>query len=134
MLNSFRLVTPLACVAALLVALTACSQYGKNAFYGHMFAQDYAQAAQMLSAPSDIDLNSDGSLLITDRAGNATIVPAVQLPFMAAELPPKPKFAGSTLMATGPATDGILDYPVVTLYVNFSDGEAHIEGVDVYGK
>ena len=131
MFKTFRLAAPLACAAVLLTSLTACSQSGKDAFYGHMFAQEYAEAAHMLSAPSDIELNSDGSLLITDRTGNATIVPAVQLPFMAAGSPANPKFPGSTLMATGPDTDGTLDYPAVTLYVTFSNGEAHIEGVDV---
>jgi hypothetical protein len=98
-------------------------------FQGHMYAQRYGQAAALLTPPSAVALESDGTLTLTDRAGNATSVPAAQLPFKVSERPASPRFPGRTMMAIGPSVAGISDFPMVTLYVAFDGGEAHIEGV-----
>ena len=94
-----------------------------------MYAQRYEQAAAILTPPSAVALEPDGSLTLTDRAGNATSVPAAQLPFKVSERPAQPKLPGNTMMAIGPSTGGVSDFPMVTLYVSFDGGEAHIEGV-----
>ena len=83
----------------------------------------------MLVAPSALEVAPDGSLALTDRAGNSTAVPAAQLPFKVSGPPAEPRFPGRTMMAIGPSTGGISDFPMVTLYVSFDGGEGHIEGV-----
>jgi len=115
-------------VIALFIGSRSSSQ-ARSAFFGHMFAQRYDQAAAILTPPSAVALESDGTLTLTDRAGNATSVPAAQLPFKVSERPAEPRFPGRTMMAIGPSTGGVSDFPMVTLYVSFDGGEAHIEGV-----
>ena len=125
------LAVPIAAIA-LFIGSRSSSQV-RGAFFGHMFAQRYDQAAAILPPPSAValgsDLESDGTLTLTDRAGNATSVPAAQLPFKVSERPAEPRFPGRTMMAIGPSTGGVSDFPMVTLYVSFDGGEAHIEGV-----
>ena len=123
----FLLAVPIA-VIALFIGSRSSSQV-RSAFFGHMFAQRYDQAAAILTPPSAVALESDGTLTLTDRAGNATSVPAAQLPFKVSERPAAPRFPGRTMMAIGPSTGGVSDFPMVTLYVSFDGGEAHIEGV-----
>lgn len=69
---------PIAAIVMLLGSRSAAGAQGT--FQGHMFAQRYDQAAEMLVAPSALEVAPDGSLAITDRAGNSTAVPAAQLP------------------------------------------------------
>ena len=76
---------------------------------------------------AELELQPDRQ--VADRAGDATSVPAAQLPFKVSERPAEPRFPGRTMMAIGPSTGGISDFPMVTLYVSFDGGEAHIEGV-----
>ena len=121
------LAVPIAAIA-LFIGSRSSSQV-RSAFFGHMFAQRYDQAAAILTPPSAVALESDGTLTLTDRAGNATSVPAAQLPFKVSERPAAPRFPGRTMMAIGPSTGGVSDFPMVTLYVSFDGGEAHIEGV-----
>ena len=121
------LAVPIAAIA-LFIGSRSSSQV-RSAFFGHMFAQRYDQAAAILTPPSAVALESDGTLTLTDRAGNATSVPAAQLPFKVSERPAEPRFPGRTMMAIGPSTGGVSDFPMVTLYVSFDGGEAHIEGV-----
>ncbi len=118
---------PIAAIVMLLGSRSAAGAQGT--FQGHMFAQRYDQAAEMLVAPSALEVAPDGSLAITDRAGNSTAVPAAQLPFKVSERPAEPRFPGRTMMAIGPSVAGVSDFPMVTLYVSFDGGEAHIEGV-----
>jgi hypothetical protein len=121
------LAVPIAVIVMFLDTRSAAS--AKDSFQGHMYAQRYEQAAAILTPPSTVALETDGSLTLTDRAGNATSVPAAQLPFKVSERPAQPKLPGHTMMAIGPSTGGISDFPMVTLYVSFDGGEAHIEGV-----
>ncbi len=118
---------PIAAVVMLFGSRSAAR--AQSTFQGHMFAQRYDQAAEMLVAPSALEVAPDGSLAITDRAGNSTAVPAAQLPFKVSERPAEPRFPGRTMMAIGPSVAGVSDFPMVTLYVSFDGGEAHIEGV-----
>ena len=122
------LAVPIA-VIALFIGSRSSSQ-ARSAFFGHMFAQRYDEASAMLTAPSALEVAPDGSLVLTDRAGNTTSVPAAQLPFKVSERPAEPRFPGRTMMAIGPSTGGISDFPMVTLYLSFDGGEDHIEGVD----
>jgi hypothetical protein len=126
------LVVPIAVIALFMGSRSAAR--AKDTFWGQVFAQQmfgqrYAEAAAMLVAPSALEVAPDGSLALTDRAGNSTAVPAAQLPFKVSEPPAEPRFPGRTMMAIGPSTGGISDFPMVTLYVSFDGGEGHIEGV-----
>jgi len=121
------LVVPIAVIALFMGSRSAAR--AEDTFRGQMFAQRYAQAAAMLVAPSALEVAPDGSLALTDRAGNSTAVPAAQLPFKVSEPPAEPRFPGRTMMAIGPSTGGISNFPMVTLYVSFDGGEGHIEGV-----
>jgi len=121
------LAVPIAVIAMFISNKSAAG--AKDSFQGHMYAQRYDQAAAILTPPSTVALESDGTLTLTDRAGNTTSVPAAQLPFKVSERPAEPRFPGHTMMAIGPSTGGISDFPMVTLYVSFDGGEAHIEGV-----
>lgn len=121
------LAVPIAVIAMFISNKSAAS--AKDKFQGHMYAQRYDQAAALLTPPSAVALEPDGTLALTDRAGNTTSVPAAQLPFKVSERPAEPRFPGRTMMAIGPSTGGVSDFPMVTLYVSFDGGEAHIEGV-----
>jgi len=53
-----------------------------KAFAGDLYHERYEQAAEMLVAPSALELAEDGSMTIVDHAGQSTVVPAGRLPFM----------------------------------------------------
>lgn len=103
-------------------------------FASHVHAGEYETAATMLSAPSGIEVQPDGTLVLTDRNGTSVSVPADKLPFAvsgAARADSK-RFSGatSTMLALGSSAHGILDSPPVALHLSIDGGGVHIEGVD----
>jgi hypothetical protein len=52
-------------------------------FVGHLSHERYEEAARMLVAPSAIEVDSSGGVVLVDHAGNRTAVPKARLPFLA---------------------------------------------------
>jgi hypothetical protein len=100
----------------------------------------YEKAQAMLAAPSSIEAAENGELVLTDWAGNATTVPAQNLPFLSAQLledePSRdsavlpPRVNEFTMVALGESEGGILLNQPVRLYLQADGGKVHIEKVD----
>jgi len=127
---------PALAVAALLLGIALVAWWlerpGRTTseFAHHLYSESYEEAARMLRSPSALEVASDGGLILVDRAGASTAVPATKLPFNivlddAEEFPHDFK-----MIALGSSTDGILDTPPVILYLSVDGGQVHLEGVD----
>ena len=82
----------------------------------------------MLSAPSAIEVASDGGLTLVDQAGNATAVSEARLPFHSGG--GKPDGPGDfSMTALQGAKNGQVDEPVV-IYLGLDGGKIRIERVD----
>ena len=82
----------------------------------------------MLSAPSAIEVASDGALTLIDHAGNSTTVQKARLPFLSGG--GKPDGPGDfSMTALQGAKDGQVDEPVV-IYLGLDGGKIRIERVD----
>jgi hypothetical protein len=89
----------------------------------------YKEAAEMLTAPCSIKLETDGGLRLVDRAGKSTVVPPGQLPFKVGG--GRPDAPGDfSMTALGSATNGILDAPAIIMYLSVEGGRICIDQVD----
>ena len=98
-------------------------------FAGHLYHQRYQGAASMLRPPSALEVSPDGSLILVDKNGSATPVPAAKLPFIVGgrEGGPENDFK---MTALGRSTNGMLDPPPVTLYLSVDGSWVQIEAVE----
>ena len=99
-----------------------------EAFVGHLSHERYAQAKQMLQAPSDIKVVSEGGIVLVDRAGNSTTVAAERLPFIVGggKLDGPGDFSMTALQNL---RNGQLYSPGVIAYLSIEGGKIHIERV-----
>ena len=97
-------------------------------FVGHLSHERYEDAAQMLSAPSAIEVASDGGLTVVDHAGNSVTVQEARLPFLSGGGEPDgPGDFSMTALQGG--KNGQVDEPVV-IYLGLDGGKIRIERVD----
>jgi hypothetical protein len=91
-----------------------------KAFVGHLSHERYEEAEQMLQAPSAIKVASEGGIVLVDRAGNSTAVPAERLPFFVGGGQPNGPgdFAMTALQGS---TNGWLNSPAVIAYESEHD-------------
>ena len=99
------------------------------AFGSDLYHERYQEAAVMLRPPSALDVDSDGGLILVDKAGRVTNVPKNMLPFKVADGDGGPEH-DLRMMALGPSTNGVLDSPPVTLYLSGGGGRITIEAVE----
>jgi hypothetical protein len=97
-------------------------------FVGHLSHERYEEAALMLSAPSAIEVASDGGLTVVDHAGNSATVQEARLPFLSGGGEPDGPGDFSMTALRG-AKDGQADQPVV-IYLGLDGGKIRIERVD----
>lgn len=99
-----------------------------EAFVGHLSHERYAQAKQMLQAPSDIKVVSEGGIVLVDRAGNSTTVAAERLPFIVGggKLDVPGDFSMTALQNL---RNGQLYSPGVIAHLSIEGGKIHIERV-----
>ena len=127
---------PALAIAAVLVALALTAWWSQRperttqAFVGHLSHERYEQAARMLLEPSALEVSSGGDLILTDDAGEVTVVAATKLPFLVAGGNDGGPDHDFEMTALGSSTDGVLDTPAVTLYLSVDGGMVRIEGVD----
>ena len=95
-------------------------------FVGNMYHERYEEAAGMLLAPSALNVESDGSLVIIDRNGRSITVPKIQLPFIVGGHDHEQEH-DFNMTALGPSTEGILHDTPVTLYLSVVGSEVAIE-------
>jgi hypothetical protein len=99
-----------------------------GAFVGHLSHERYEEAAQMLIAPSAIEVDSSGGVLLVDHDGNATAVPEARLPFLAGGGRPDGPDDFSMTALQG-SQNGRVEGPV-TIYLIVEGGKICIERVD----
>lgn len=99
-----------------------------KAFVGHLSHERYEEAAQMLIAPSAIEVDSSGGVLLVDHDRNATAVPEARLPFLAGggRLDGPANFSMTALQGS---KNGRVEGPV-TIYLSVEGGKICIERVD----
>jgi hypothetical protein len=98
-------------------------------FADHVYRARYSEAAEMLTAPCSIKLETDGGLRLVDRAGKSTVVPPGHLPFKVGG--GRPDAPGDfSMTALGSTTNGLLDKPAITMYLSVEGGRICIERVD----
>ena len=98
-------------------------------FASHLSQGRYEQCAEMLQAPSSMELSPAGDLVLVDHAGNSMTVLKGKLPF---------KVGGGrsddpsdfSMTALGESSNGILDTPAVILYLSIEGGKVRIDRVD----
>lgn len=82
----------------------------------------------MLIAPSAIELDSNGGVILVDHNGNASTVPKARLPFLSGGgLPDGP--GDFSMTALQGSKNGRVDGPV-TVYLKVEGGKIRIERVD----
>ena len=97
-------------------------------FAGHVYRARYNEAADMLTAPCSIKLETDGGLTLVDRAGKSTVVPPAQLPFKVGG--GRPDAPGDfSMTALGNSTNGRLDAPAIVMYLTVEGGKVCIDHV-----
>ena len=98
-------------------------------FAGDLYHQRYDEAAGMLRAPSALSVDSNGGLVVVDKAGRSITVPKAALPFkvLGGDGGPEHDFK---MIALGPSTDGTLHSPPVILYLGVAGAKVTIEGVE----
>ena len=100
-----------------------------EAFVGHLSHERYEEAEQMLQAPCALKMTLDGGIVLVDRAGNSTAIPADKLPFLVGG--GKPNGPGDFAMtALGDRTNAQLNSPAVIAYLSIEGSKIHIERVD----
>lgn len=136
-LRNRPLVAILSAVALVILAgaiywLSRAGHRNFEAFAADMSRGAYAAAAARLAAPSSLALQGDGSLLAIDRHRRSKTVAARQLPFLVTESPPSATDRGETLtlIALGPAKDGVSQSPPVQLRLTFGADGLQIDGID----
>ena len=83
----------------------------------------------MLQASSDVKVVSVGDIVLVDRAGNSTTVPAERLPFFVGG--GEPDGPGHfAITALQDRTNRDLNRPAVMVYLSIENGKVHIEHVD----
>ncbi len=97
-------------------------------FVGHLSHQRYSEAGQMLQTPSAIKVVSEGGIVLVDRAGNSTTVPAERLPFFVGG--GQPNGPGDFAMTALQGSINGKVAPVVIAYLSIDGGKIHIERVD----
>lgn len=134
MQHALKLLAALAVIAAVALYWIERPDRIASEFASHVHAGEYERAAGMLSAPSAIEAQPDGTVVLTDRNGTSVSVPADKLPFAVADAASgdSERFPGATsmMLALGSSTDGILDSPPVALHLSRDGSGVHIEGVD----
>lgn len=98
-------------------------------FASHFSQERYQQCADMLQAPSSMDVSPTGDLVLVDHAGNSIKVLKDKLPF---------KVGGGrsddpsdfSMTALGESSNGILQTPAVILYLSVEGGKVRIDRVD----
>jgi len=98
----------------------------------------YEEAQALLATPSSIELAENGELVLTNRAGDTTTVPAGNLPFhfLKEDEPARDSLAWPTrnddfkMIALGESEGWILRNPPFRLYLRADGGEVHIERVE----
>ena len=118
----------LACIAVTVSWLEG-PEHVRKEFFNHLFNERYEEASLMLNASSQIELASDGNLVIVDHKGNSTAVPATNLPFIVGGGEPKASGVHS-MTALGDSTNGILDSPAVIIYLSVEGSKIRIESVE----
>ncbi len=121
-------------LTAILICLTVTNWWvylpghTTGAFVGHLSHERYEEAALMLIAPSAIEVDSNGGVVLVDHAGKPTAVPEARLPFLAG----------------GGRSDGLGDFSMtalqgsqngrvegaMTVYLSVDGGKIRIERVD----
>jgi len=107
-------------------------------FLSYLSKGQYEEAQTLLATPSSIEPTETGALVLTDRAGHTTTVPAGNLPFLVLEeeasSPDSPTWPARkddfTMIALGESEGGILEKPPFRLYLRADGGEVHIERVE----
>lgn len=131
---ALKLLAALAVIAAVALYWIERPDRIASEFASHIHAGEFESAAGMLSAPSAIEVQPDGSVVFTDRNGTFVSVPADKLPFAVADAASgdSERVPGATIMmlALGSSPNGILDSPPVALHLSIDGGGVHIEGVD----
>ena len=98
-------------------------------FADHVYRARYNEAAEMLTAPCSIKLETDGGLRLVDRAGKSMVVPPGQLPFKVGG--GRPDAPGDfSMTALGSTTNGRLDAPAIIMYLSVEGGTICIDHVD----
>jgi hypothetical protein len=98
-------------------------------FVGNLYHERYEDAARMLVPPSALAVDTGGDLTFVDKNGRSSSVPVVQLPFKASGGVSGPEHDFS-MTALGPSTNGILEFPAVTLYLSVVGDEVVIEAME----
>ena len=97
-------------------------------FVGHLSNERYEEAAQMLIAPSAIEVISEGGLTLVDHTGGSVTVQEARLPFLAGG--GKPDGPGDfSMTALQGAENGEVNEPVV-IYLGLDGAKIRIERVD----
>lgn len=130
--NRNRIILALAVVFAVVASTAWLVERPKRiteAFVGHLSHERYEEAEQMLQAPSALKMTLDGGIVLVDRAGNSTAIPADKLPFLAGggEANGPGDFA---MTALGNRTNRRLNSPAVIAYLSLEGRKIHIERVD----
>jgi len=98
-------------------------------FASHLSQDRYEQCAEMLQAPSSMEVSPTGDLVLVDHAGNSITVLKEKLPFKVgggrADDP-----SDFAMTALGESSNGILDTPAVILYLSIDGGKIRIDRVD----
>jgi hypothetical protein len=97
-------------------------------FVGHLSHERYEEAALMLIAPSAIEVDSNGGVVLVDHAGNPTAVPEVRLPFLAGG--GRSDGPGDFSMTALQGSQNGRVEGAVTVYLSVDGGKIRIERVD----
>jgi hypothetical protein len=131
MTKSHKIILALAFVFAGILATLWLVERPKRiaqTFVGHLSHQRYSEAAQMLQTPSAIKVVSEGGIVLVDRDGNSTMVPAERLPFFVGG--GQPNGPGDFAMTALQGSINGKVAPVVIAYLSIDGGKIHIERVD----
>ena len=98
-------------------------------FASHFSQERYEQCAEMLQAPSSMEVSPTGDLVLVDHGGNSMTVLKDKLPF---------KVGGGrsddssdfSMTALGESSNGRLHTPAVILYLSVEGGKVRIDRVD----
>ena len=100
-------------------------------FVGHLSNQRYEEAAQMLRAPSSIEVTLDEGLIVADHTGNTTTVVKASLPFLSGGGTSTGPDHFSVSALKGRTAGGSVKDPI-TIYLSFDGGKIRIKSVDEY--
>ena len=98
-------------------------------FVGNMYHERYEDAAGMIHAPSALNVETDGGLVIADQDGRSISVPKFQLPFIVGGHDGDHEH-DFVMTALGPSTDGILHVQPVTMYLRIVGDEVAVVAME----